>query len=72
MAIGVKVHDKEHFEKGLRRFARAVEKSGKLAELRKHEYYEKPSVKKKRARAAAIKRSQKALAESQKNHKRFY
>lgn len=54
----VKVKDGEHFESALKRFKKIVEKAGILTELRKREYYEKPSVKRKRKRLAAIKRSQ--------------
>lgn len=53
--IGVAVFAKEgeHFDKMLRRFKKKVEESGKLDDLRKHEFYEKPtSVRKRRASAA--------------------
>jgi small subunit ribosomal protein S21 len=49
----------ESFESLLRRFKKAVEKSGILADYRKNESYEKPSVKKKRKEAAARKRASK-------------
>lgn len=39
-----------------KRFKRAVEREGVLADLRKHEYFEKPSIKRKRKSAAARKR----------------
>jgi len=41
----------------LKRFKKAVERSGVLSDLKKKEYYEKPSAKKKRKRAAARKRA---------------
>lgn len=47
----------EHIDALLRRFKKAVERSGLLAELKKREYYEKPSVKRKRKKAAARKRA---------------
>ena len=53
----IKVKDREHFETALKRFRKTVEKSGILQDLRKYEYYEKPSVKQKRKRAAAKKRT---------------
>lgn len=53
----VKVKDGERFENALRRFKKSVEKAGIMAELRKREYYEKPSVKKKRKQAASKKRA---------------
>jgi small subunit ribosomal protein S21 len=49
----------ESFESLLRRFKKSVEKSGILADSRKHEFYEKPSVQKKRKRIAARKRATK-------------
>ena len=51
----------ESFESMLRRFKRTVEREGVLADLRKHEYYEKPSVKRKRKSAAARKRAKKDI-----------
>lgn len=51
------VKDGERFDNALRRFRKVVDKSGIMTELRKREYYEKPSVKKKRKRAAAKKRA---------------
>jgi len=45
---GVKVREAEPFENALRRFKKQCEKAGVLSEIRKREYYEKPSVKRKR------------------------
>jgi small subunit ribosomal protein S21 len=56
----VKLKDGERIDSALRRFRKAVDKSGVMADLRKHEYYEKPSVKKKRKQAAARKRAARA------------
>jgi small subunit ribosomal protein S21 len=53
----IKVKDGEHIDSALRRFRKAVDKSGVLADLRKHEYHEKSSVKRKRKQAAARKRA---------------
>ena len=44
------------FEKALRKFKKKVEDSGVLKDIRKHEFYEKPSQQKKAQRAAARKR----------------
>jgi len=52
----VRVRDNESFEVALRRFKRTCEKAGVLTDVRKHEYFEKPSQERKRKRAAAIKR----------------
>jgi len=52
----VRIRDNESFEVALRRFKRTCEKAGVLTDVRKHEYFEKPSQERKRKRAAAIKR----------------
>lgn len=44
----VKVRDSEPFENALRRFKKQCEKAGVLSEIRRREYDEKPSVKRKR------------------------
>lgn len=46
----------ESLEDALRRFKRNVAKTGTLKEARKREYYEKPSVKRKKKSEAARKR----------------
>lgn len=48
------MQDGESFESLLRRFHRKVQQDGILREIKKREYYEKPSVRRKRR--AAIKR----------------
>jgi small subunit ribosomal protein S21 len=58
----VRVRDNESFEVALRRFKRTCEKAGVLTDVRKHEYFEKPSQERKRKRAAAIKRQQKRVS----------
>ena len=52
----VHVKDGENPEYALRRFKRACEKAGLLTELRRRECYEKPTAKRKRKLAAAVKR----------------
>lgn len=42
------VKSNESLEDALRRFKRTVSKSGTIQEVRKREYYEKPSVKRKK------------------------
>jgi len=54
---GVKVRDNEPFENALRRFKKQCEKAGVLSEIRKREYYEKPSVKRKRKLLATRKKA---------------
>ena len=56
---GIRVRDGESFESAMRRFKKACEKSGILSEIRKHEHYEKPSVKRKKKAIAARKRAKK-------------
>ncbi len=57
MQIEIKMKEGERIDNALRRFRKVVEKSGVLQELRKREYFEKPSVKKKRKQAASRKRT---------------
>jgi small subunit ribosomal protein S21 len=50
------VRKNESLEDALRRFKRTVSKTGTLQEFRKREFYEKPSVKRKKKSEAARKR----------------
>jgi small subunit ribosomal protein S21 len=54
---GVRIKAAESFENALRRFKKQCEKAGILSEVRKREYYEKPSVKRKKKALAAKKRA---------------
>lgn len=58
----VKVRENEPFDVALRRFKRSCEKAGVLSEVRRREFYEKPTTERKRAKSAAIKRHAKKLA----------
>lgn len=60
MAI-VYVNEGEPFEKVLKKFKRIVEKEEILTEVKRRQFYEKPSEKKKRKERAARKRLIKAL-----------
>lgn len=53
-----KKHPNESFESMFRRFKRAVEKADVVKEVRKREFFEKPSQLRKRKKAAAEKRTQ--------------
>ena len=53
----ITVKEGEPYESFIRRFRRACEKAGVLRDLKRHEYYEKPSVKKKRKAAEARRRT---------------
>ena len=57
----IKVKDNEPFEIAMKRFKKQVEKAGVLTELRRREYFDKPSVRKKKKAAAAKKRALKRL-----------
>jgi small subunit ribosomal protein S21 len=57
----VEVGENESFEKVLKKFKRIVEKEGILTEVKRRQFYEKPSEKKKRKERAARKRLLKAL-----------
>ena len=52
----VRIRENESLESALKRFKRQCAKSGVLAEVRKREHYDKPSVKKKKKSEAARKR----------------
>ncbi|WP_142414538.1 30S ribosomal protein S21 [Hathewaya massiliensis] len=55
----IKVRDNESLESALKRFKRECAKAGVLAEVRKREHYEKPSVKRKKKSEAAKRRKKK-------------
>lgn len=63
--IHVKVRDNESFEKALKRFTKACEKSGLMAEIKKHQHYEKPSERRKRKENAARRKMRKLMMENQ-------
>jgi small subunit ribosomal protein S21 len=48
----VKVGENDSFETALKRFNRKIQQDGILAEARRREHFEKPSVKRKRKEAA--------------------
>ena len=55
----IRVKENETLDSALRRFKRQVQHSGTLAEVKKREQYDKPSVKKKKKSEAARKRKYK-------------
>lgn len=59
------VEEDEPIDKALRRFKKECQKSGILAELRRREYYEKPSVRKKRKLEAARRKQRRKLLKLQ-------
>lgn len=52
----IKIKENESLDNALKRFKRQCAKSGVMAEVRKREHYEKPSVKRKKKSEAARKR----------------
>ncbi|MBQ3864673.1 MAG: 30S ribosomal protein S21 [Clostridia bacterium] len=52
----IRVGENESLESALKRFKRKTQRSGILAEVRKREHYEKPSVRRKKKAEAARKR----------------
>ena len=52
----VRVRENESLESALRRFKRKTARDGTIAEVRKREHYEKPSVRRKKKAEAARKR----------------
>jgi len=56
---GIIVNDNEPFEIALRRFKKQCEKAGIISEVRRRQFYEKPSIRRKKKILAAKKRLQK-------------
>lgn len=56
----IKVGDNETLDSAIRRFKRKCARDGIISDLRRREYYEKPSVKRKKKAEAARKRSYKS------------
>lgn len=50
---GIRVKEGESFESALRRFKKKCEKAGIMADLRRHQHFEKPSERRKRKLNAA-------------------
>ena len=55
----VRVGENESLESALKRFKRSCARDGVMAELRKREHYEKPSVRRKKKSEAARKKARK-------------
>jgi small subunit ribosomal protein S21 len=62
---GVTVKDGENINQALRRFKRKIEDAGTLDDLRKKEFYEKPTTERKRKKGAAKARWKKKLRDQQ-------
>jgi small subunit ribosomal protein S21 len=61
----VVVKDGEDFNRALRRFKNKVEDSGKLKDIQKKEFYEKPTTERKRKKSAAEARWRKQMEKEQ-------
>ncbi len=68
----VRVKENEPFEVALRRFKRSCEKEGVLADVRRKEFYEKPTQVRKRKLAAAVKRHAKKISREQVRRRKPY
>ena len=64
--LTVKVKNND-VNKAMRKLKKLMQQEGIFQELRKREYYEKPTTKRKREKAQAVKRWKKKQAESLKN-----
>ena len=68
----VRVKENEPFDIALRRFKRSCDKAGVLSEVRRREFYEKPTAVRKRKAAAAVKRHIKKLQRETRKFERAY
>ena len=68
----VKLKENEPFDVALRRFKRSCEKAGVLADVRKREFYEKPTQERKRKAAAAVKRHLRRISRDVTKRQRLY
>ena len=57
MAIKITLRERESIQEAVRRFRKLVERTGLKREVRRREYYEKPSETKRRARLRAERRA---------------
>ena len=69
---GVRVKENEPFDVALRPFRRSCEKASVLTEVRRREFYEKPTSVRKRKAAAAVKRNLKRVSRTSLKRKRLY
>jgi small subunit ribosomal protein S21 len=56
----IRVGENESLENALKRFKRKCQRAGVLAEVRKREHYEKPSVRRKKKAQAARRKTKKS------------
>ena len=68
----VKLKENEPFDFALRRFKRSCEKADVLSEVRRREFFEKPTAVRKRKKAAAVKRAAKKRFREESRRVRLY
>ena len=61
--VKVRVRDKESIQEAVRRFRKIIERSGIRKEMRRKEYYEKPSDQRRRARLRQLKRARRGTSD---------
>jgi small subunit ribosomal protein S21 len=57
LMVSMRVRDRESIQEAVRRFRKLVERSGLKREMRRRQFYEKPSETKRRARLRAERRA---------------
>jgi small subunit ribosomal protein S21 len=67
----INLDDNEPIERALRRFKKECQKAGVLAELRQREFYEKPSVRRKRKLEAARRKARRRDAKMRRRLDRY-
>ncbi|MEN6625452.1 MAG: 30S ribosomal protein S21 [Candidatus Sumerlaeia bacterium] len=65
------VEENEPIDKALRRFKKECQKTGILAELRKREFYEKPSIKRRRKLEAARRKQRRKMIKQMRKMERY-
>jgi small subunit ribosomal protein S21 len=66
----ITVEDDEPIDRALKRFKKECQKAGILSEARRREFYEKPSVKKKRKQEAAMRKLRRRMLKMRKRLER--
>lgn len=70
--IHIKVRETEPFEKAFRRFTKACEKAGLIANIKKYQYFEKPTEERKRKINQARRKARKLQNEIEKQRRRKF
>ena len=60
---GVIVRDNEPFDRALKRFSKTCERAGIISDIKKHQYFEKPSERRKRKMKEAKRKMRKLMAQ---------